>query len=392
MIFKIIFTLILLEIVSYFIINYLRKDFQWLITSKDETPELSKEGLNKFFTHGWDSKLGWIRKPNTSKTEISKIGTSTFNINEKGSRLNPGHENLPIKISCYGDSFTFARQVNDNQTFSWQLSELTKSNVLNFGVGNYGLDQSLLRLKKEFPKIKSETVIMGVVPSTIVRVLCIWKHYNEFGNTFGFKPRYIIENNELKLINNIINTKDKFYNYTQYLDEIKKYDSFYETKFKKEMIKFPYLFSILKKRNLKLIYSVTKYKFNKKEIGGYPEPMKVIMDINRKLRVDLYNDKNAVNLMTKLVQEFKSYAKKQNFTPIFLWMPQKDDITYIQENSNFYSEFIDKIKNNIKVVDLTQELLNYPNLNELFSDDNQYGGHFSVKGNKLVADILKKAI
>ncbi len=154
------------EVISRATIRYLREQSPLFITEQDEQPVLSPEGLQKFFTHGYDPELGWVRKPNTSKQERGKSGTTKFHINEYGARRNPGHENLPGKISCYGDSFTFSRQVNDNETWEWYLSELTQSNVRNFGVGNYGIDQALLRLKREFPKHKSKIVIMGVVPGT----------------------------------------------------------------------------------------------------------------------------------------------------------------------------------------------------------------------------------
>ena len=69
---------------------------------------------------------------------------------------------------------------------------MTQTNVLNFGVGNYGMDQAYLRLKREYDKNRTEIVILAVVPETIVRVLNVYKHYYEYGNTFGFKPRFIL--------------------------------------------------------------------------------------------------------------------------------------------------------------------------------------------------------
>src|SRR3989338_5586497 len=275
--------LVFLEIFSYSLIKKLRQDFQWLITPDDELPILSKEGLDKFIKSGYDGELGWIRKPNTEKEETGKDGITKYHIGSRGSRKNPGHEKLPIKISCYGDSFLFARQVNDNETCQWHLSELTKTNVLNFSVGNYGLDQALMRLKREYPKNKTKIVVMGVVPSTIVRILCMWKHYNEYGNTFGFKPRFMIENGKLRLVKNFIDNDKKFLEYWKYLPEIRKHDYFYETKFKREMIEFPYFVSILSDplRNIPLMFhiSVSKFAGSKKEPVIYPPPMKVIMKI-----------------------------------------------------------------------------------------------------------------
>ncbi len=69
--------------------------------------------------------------------------------------------------------------------------------VDNFGVGNYGFDQALLRLERELPSLECRVVIMGVVPETISRVQSYWKHYFEYGNTLAFKPRFILEGDRL---------------------------------------------------------------------------------------------------------------------------------------------------------------------------------------------------
>ena len=153
---------IIVELIVRNIVKSINKDFQWLIIEKDEAPKLSKQGLRKFLLHGYDPELGWVRKPNTSHDEIGEKETTTWHIDERGSRKNPYLGSKESKISCYGDSFTFARQVNDNETWEYYLSELTKTNVQNFGVGNYGLDQAVLRLKRDFPKNPTKIVIMGV--------------------------------------------------------------------------------------------------------------------------------------------------------------------------------------------------------------------------------------
>ena len=387
---------VLLEVFFYVLVINLREKFPWLITPKDEVPIIDPNGLEKFMNHGFDPELGWVRKPNTSKKEIGKEGLSEYHIDKRGSRKSPGHERWPIKIGCHGDSFTFARQVNDNETWEWHLSELTKTKVLNFGVGNYGLDQSLLRLKREYLKNKTKIVIIGVVPSTIVRVLCMWKHYNEFGNTFAFKPMFKLKDNRLMLVKNIIDSKKKFFKLNEYLNYFRKNDYFYKSKFREEMIRLPCLISILSHpvRNFKLIglilWSMISEKEKDKEMQVYDTPMKVIMDINFKLRYKLFKkNKYALKLMVKLVEEFIDYSKKQDFVPIFLFMPQKDDLLFIKKKKDYYYiNFINAIKDKIFTIDLTKDLLNIDNLDYLYSDDTKYGGHYSKTGNKWVADII----
>ena len=177
----------------------------------------------------------------TNHDEIGKYGITKWNIDSHGSRLNPFNDNNKNYISTFGDSYTFCRQVNDNETWQFYLSQMTKSNVINWGVGNYGIDQAFLKYINKSKSIKSKFVVIGVVPDTISRILSTWKHYYEYGNTFGFKPRYVIEDNNLKLVENVIKSYKDFESYKEKLLEINQYDFFYESKFLDEIIYFPYL-------------------------------------------------------------------------------------------------------------------------------------------------------
>ena len=388
--------LVALEILSRKVVYSLREHFPWIITPLDEMPKLDPKAVAKFAKQGFDAELGWVRKPLTKKAELGKYGTTSYYINKKGARANPQHEKLPSKISCYGDSFAFCRQVNDDETWEWHLSEITKSNVLNFAVGNYGLDQSLLRLKREYPQNKTKMVIMGVVPSTIVRILDVWKHYNEYGNTFGFKPRFVLRQGRLRLERNVIDNEDKLLHYEKYLADIKRRDYFYKSKFRQEMLEFPYFLSILAdaSRNIPLLFLVAKdmlSKHNKQEV--YKPPMKVIMKVNLKLRYKLYHTTDAVKLMEALVREFCTYASRHKFRPVFLMMPQKDDVLFIREKKDwYYASFLQKISSQLKTIDLTKDLINRKDLDELYSDDNKYGGHYSKRGNKLVAQAIAREL
>ena len=387
---------LIVEIVIQIWVKLVNKKFQWLIISNDEKPKLSKIGLKKFIHHGYDSELGWIRKPNTTDTEKNKNGEVFWSINSIGARTNPEFESQKSTISCYGDSFTFCRQVNDNETWEHYLSKLEKTNVKNFGVGNYGVDQSILRLEREFTNNQTGIVILSVVPDTICRIVSSWKHYYEYGNTFAFKPRFILKNDEIKIIKNIIDQQQKFDYYEKYLVDIQKFDFFYKQKFLKEKITFPYSFNIFRnmKRNFSILLWVTKIFFYRKlgkDISDLEwESMKIIMDINLKWRLKLFQNTDVITLFQKILERFSRYGLSENFVSIFIFIPQKDDIEFIKKNYHFYKNFIDIINgiNGIFFIDITEKFLKASNLNELYSDDNQYGGHLSKYGNKLVAEII----
>jgi len=387
---------IILEIYLKHLILSVKKQFQWIITKSDERPTLSIQGLKKFISHGYDSELGWVRKPNTSHSEDGEYEKTKWSINEKGARTNIDFETQNSKISCYGDSFTFCRQVNDNETWEHFISMQIGSNVQNFGVGNYGVDQSLIRMKREFSRNKTDIVILGVVPDSIRRNLNVWKHYFEYGNTFGFKPRFIINKNKLKLIKNPIDDERKFFEYEKYLEKLVKDDYFYEKKFKKEIIKFPYIISILKnpKRNLQLIYWIKKIDNFKKNGKNFKRiawnPMKIIMRINLNWRIKLFNDYNSVILFKKIIEEYVNFSLEESFKPIFVFLPQKDDLLFIRKKYHFYKKFINELEliDKLFVIDVTEQLLKEPDIDRLYVEKNEYGGHLSKVGNQKVAELI----
>ena len=121
---------------------------------------------------------------------MTQSGLKKFSINKNGERSTPGFNKKNGKISVYGDSFAFCRLVGNKETWPYHLSKLLNEKVSNFGVGNYGIDQSLLKLKQKNYPNTCEIVMIAVVPETIVRIKSQWKHFFEYGNILAFKPRF----------------------------------------------------------------------------------------------------------------------------------------------------------------------------------------------------------
>jgi len=333
------------------------KDFQNSISERDELPTFDKLGLEKFLLDGYDYELGWSRKPFTSGFEQGKYGTVLYRINEKGARFNPGYEDSDSMISVYGDSFAMSRQVNDGETIAHHLSKLTKSNILNFGVGNYGIDQALLRMNREYPKNKTEIVILSFVPEQILRVVSYWKHYLEYGNHFGFKPRFEFDDGKLKLIPNIMDSKEKFGDLENLLPEIKRHDYWYERKFKKD-------FGVV-------------YDFDQR------------MASNLAWRIKSYDDKECYRVLLSLMDLFKNESSKKQFKPVVVVLPYKNDILAVKKaNKHFYENFIEECSSKLTTLDLMGTFLKLSNLDLYFSDSTNYGGHYSKHGNELVAKIV----
>ena len=206
-----------------------------------------------------------------------------------------------------------------------------------------------------------------------------------------------MQDGQLALVNNIIDSEAKLYSYQDYLGKIRSHDYFYKTKFRDEMIRFPYLYHMLRKpgRNIPLIAALLASKLfrlariKNKKVEEFP--LMKIMDINRALRCKLFQKKPATDLFLGIIDKFAALARQEGFKPVFLFMPQKDDITFIRKRGPYYAHCIEEVKRRMAAVDMTGPLLAAGDLDKLYSEDNVYGGHFSNAGNAFVArEIFSK--
>ena len=396
--------LVVLETFLVFWIPFLRKDFQWLIIKSDRTPAVLESALKRFFKHSFDPELGWVRKPYTAAKESQgtvgeqRMGSkqSAYRINGRGARENPGHEELPARISVYGDSFVFCRQVNDDETWPWFLSKLTQTNVLNFGVGNYGFDQALLRFRREYAANTTAIVIIGVVPETITRILSVWKHYYEYGNTLGFKPRFRLIDDQLAFIPNVMRTPEQFRELASHLLEIQRNDYFYSKKFSRDLLQFPYLLSLLRRpsRNLQLILALSMSKsrlIQKLSSTIEKKPWRLVLQQNAKTVHELYKNSAATSLFLALLDDFRSTAQSFGCTPVLLLMPYLHDVQHARNHGVYYRTFLNQARKKLPLVDLMDSLIDCDELDEYYSSD-FYGGHMTIEGNRWCANVLYDAL
>ena len=385
-----------LELSLWAIVRLLRRNFQWLVTEADECPKLDQRALEEFLELRYDSELGWVTKPGIRNSESTgSVGAisgheyrTTYSINGLGARSNPGHEELPCRISVYGDSFAFARQVNDDATWPWVLSELTATNVVNFGVGNYGVDQSLLRLQREYRDMPSPIVILAVVPETIVRILSVWKHYHEYGNTFAFKPRFDITDNDLRLLPNVMDSPSKFSDIREYLPLIQRHDYCYRHRFRRYVLGFPYTLSIAKhpKRNARLLTSLL-VREGLRTIGiPYERPWELVLEENESFVVSLYEHEPATRLFRLLLDRFVALGRENRFQPVFLMLPFQSDLERTRANGRaYYHDFCREVDDVLPTIDMTSSLLN---VNAPLYTNDFYGGHLNRLGNQVVAETV----
>ncbi|MGH7435364.1 MAG: SGNH/GDSL hydrolase family protein [Polyangiaceae bacterium] len=90
------------------------------------------------------------------------------------------------RIEVFGDSFAFGSEVGDDSTYPAMLEKtLPSSEVLDFGVPGYGLDQALLRFRAEGPAYHPDIVIIGMVSLLLPR--------DTMAFSYWYKPYFVLD-------------------------------------------------------------------------------------------------------------------------------------------------------------------------------------------------------
>jgi hypothetical protein len=398
---------VVLEIVSYYALDRIPT------VAVEEFQEIDRELLGKFSS--FDSELGWVPQPNTTKQkdtgdhlpgeDMEKV--VEYSTDEYGSRVCPAADrdhDAERTISTYGDSYCFCRGVNDDETFQHYLAEQLGTHVGNYGAGNYGLDQALMRMKQQYPEDSTDYVCVTVTASSIARILSVWKHYQEIGNILAVKPRYTVENGSLELIESPLEEKEDLLDLPDYAGFLQSNDHHYEHWFKSHHASFPYsvdflenpdylrysLYTALKDVESRFEISIPGIDFNDRQTQ-----IEARLEQSRTAyHADLFDEKE--ELFTELIGEFVSYAEQEDFTPVFVMVQQLRYARYQRDNDEdtIYGNLLDRLDerySDLVTIDMADHLSEGDTVESLYVQRGE-GGHYSPETNEEIANILMKEI
>lgn len=316
--------------------------------------------------------MGWGIKP-------YGVWQETYRANSKGIRGNREYPVDPpdgiIRISTFGDSFTHCDDVKNEDTWQEQLSSADpRLEVLNFGVGGYGLDQAFLRYKEEGITYHSHIVFIGFMDENIKRLVNIYRPFYYPGIPLT-KPRFCIQGDNLVLLQNplarlndsrMLLSKPK-----EILDKLGKNDFHYQCSIKEG----PFDFSP----------SVRLSKM------GYHFVYQKYLELSDKsiFRKGFYNpESEAFKIGTKLFDEFYCTAQKNSSLPVIVLFPNKQDVErYLSHHIKIYAPLTQYFDSQgYRYIELLQAFDEYhtqSNVDNLFN-----GYHYSPLGNLIVAKFI----
>jgi len=140
-----------------------------------------------------------------------------------------------LRISAFGDSFTYGAQVPLAETWEKRITGLSPSiELLNYGVGAYGLDQAYLRYDQVGINYHPAVVFIGYMSENIARDVNVFRPFysSMYGSAIFTKPRFQVKDDQLVLLRNPLASLEDYENFlrndTEVLPELGKNDYHYQ--------------------------------------------------------------------------------------------------------------------------------------------------------------------
>src|SRR5262245_56637495 len=150
----------------------------------------------------FDAELGWCNKPESGFGEFrydwagARIGAAPLE------RVKPAGVRRVVAVGC---SMTHGEEIGATESWCARVDALLPGiEVANLGVAAYGLDQALLRLRRDGWPLAPDEVWLGVLPQAALRVTTRFRPLlDHWSLDVAFKPRFVLDaSGELALVPN----------------------------------------------------------------------------------------------------------------------------------------------------------------------------------------------
>lgn len=337
----------------------------------------------------YDPVLGWAPRPHGSSLN------GLYHYNSQGIRSAPSEYSLTpqrgvLRIAVFGDSFTHGDNVPFENTWGYYLEHALKANgvhaeVLNFGVGGYGIDQAYLRWKHLGYKFSPDVVILGFQAIDVLRNVNLMRPIFLYRFVTGIpfsKPRFILEGSGLKLINSPTPLPERVPEILEHFDEwnLVNYEYFYDREAYKSHVWFRSKLVTL------LSDAISRIRGTPRLVGG-----------------QLYSvDEEPSQLALRIIGQFRSDVEAKGSHFLIVHLPAYNDLAALLRDKRLvYSKLLEKIEQDHGVIRPDRELLEQAkasSLDAVFAGrysakrDTILAGHYSAEGNKTVADVIAQSI
>jgi hypothetical protein len=343
--------------------------------SRAELVEIFREARAAQEERAHDALLGWDYRPGTPD---DRAGPSwTMAVDGNGARQNLPFDDAEPALAAYGDSFTAGIDVDDDETWPYLLSRRLGRLVANYGVGGYGTDQALLKFKvKHADRPTPHSVVLAIYEENINRIFNRYRPYyaQRTGVLYGFKPRFVLDDGVLRLIENPMRQPPASEGeFLALAESAREGDLHYQSGVD---YAFPFTANLVRLSALVLL----------KETGidGYQWGL---------LPRDPWRHPQASALMRAIIDDFIATAAARGARPVVLFIPSVE-ASWVDAAGRTppYSSFVERLRADyaaqpVLVVDVAEATFDAARFNV-----QPFEGHASAYGNQMIADHVAAAI
>ncbi len=322
----------------------------------------------------YDADLGYTYRPGYADPKTLMIHNSqSIRVGDITKEYSRKPDSNTLRIAIFGDSFSHGDGVAYTETWGHHLemelrSQGIEAEVLNFGVGGYGMDQAFLRYLNQGVKFRPDLVIFGFSIENTFRNLYLFRYFYKHGQTTIplSKPRFLLKEDELHLINHPTPKPEEIPDILRNFSGWKygKYDRFY---FEDEY---------------------------QKRFWHHLESVTLLVAIYRRYRLSLLGDApngEGYLLAQAIINAFAQSAIDNQSDFLIVHLPPKNHLPHYAKTGAFgYDEQLKTLESRYSVVRPEKQMLNAVqggSIDSLFGDV-----HFSRLGHMIIGEAAARYI
>jgi len=317
-----------------------------------------------------DPLLGWRYR--------AGYASPTDHLNAQGLRARREYSTVPapgtLRVAAFGDSFVYGNEVSDADAWCAVLEARSDAlEVLNYGVGGYGLDQALLRFESEGMALHPDIVLIGFTPDDLRRVVNVYRRFISSRELPLAKPRFVLSGDSLAHVANPLPRREDYRNLLLHPAAVRalgKLDDWYSPTIYEHPLYDAFA-------TLRVGYAL------------WQRLQRRVLDPNRLVRGGVFNEHSAAFLLQVAVfRAFVAAARARNADPAVILLPDRTSVESGRRGAPaVYAPLKTALLNRgIKTWDAADAFRSaFGTVDELFAS----GGHYSPKGNRLLAQWLQ---
>ncbi len=317
-----------------------------------------------------DATLGWTIRPGASWELYRSNSRGVRSDREYAVPAPPG----VVRIAAYGDSFTHGNDVENPAAWPAQLETLIPAlEVVNLGVGGYGLDQAYLRHLEDGRGFQPDFALVGFMPGDLHRNVNTYRPFLSPDTSLpAAKPRFMLAGAGLAELSNPLASPDAYRRLLAdpptVLNELGAHDAYFEHRYKAHPLDWAPSVRLVRLIADEIVSPVRSYGLWMKNKQFDP-------------------DSEAFRVTIRLFEEFHRTLEEEGIESVIVILPSAKDVRWHRRGeATRYEPLLAALEaRGLVFIDLVHA---FSERGATLEMDELFVGHYSVAGNRIVAEAL----